>query len=88
MYILQLVASCILTNELVRPLILLLASEDTRVCRKIKLFKTVNEWLSYVFSEKADWDIMDEQDTKHRCIVWTWTTNYVHHASGSDMSNE
>ena len=27
--------------------------------------------------EKADWDIMDEQDTKYRCIVCTWTTNYV-----------
>ena len=61
------------------------ASEHTRVYGKIKSFNIVNKCLSYVFSEKPDWDIMGEQDTKHRCIVWTWTTD---HASGSDMSNE
>ena len=27
--------------------------------------------------KKTDWDIIDAQVTKYRCVVWTWTTNYV-----------
>ena len=34
--------------------------------------------------KKTDWDIIDAQVIKYRCVVWTWTTNYV----GWDVSDE
>ena len=59
----------------------------TRVCEKTNLLKIVEYiYFLYLFSEKADWNIMDELDTNYSCTGWMWTTNYIHDASSTQTA--